>query len=160
MTLSVSDGQATTTTSFVLTVTTTAAGAWREQYFGSTANSGNAADGACPAGDGISNFFKRAYGLNPLVTVTNPAAVQPQLSRDAGAGTLSLGYTRATAGSVPDLTFQVQWSHDLANWSGSGVNDATTGSNATNNTETHVGTVPLSLGSPLFLRLQVTRGSN
>ena len=159
VTLSVTDGQAVTTTSFVLTVTTSAAGNWREQYFGTTANSGLAADGANPAADGLSNFLKRAYGLNPLVNVGNLAAVTPQVYRDASAGTLSLTYTRAAAANVPDLTFQVLWSADLQTWSNSQVTDATTATNAPAGTETHQASVPLSLGSRLFLRLQVTRSN-
>ena len=159
VTLTVSDGQATTTTSFLFTVTTSAAGNWREQYFGTTANSGNAADGANPAGDGITNFFKRAYGLNPLVPATNLAAVLPQVSRSASAGTLNLTYTRAVAANVPDLTFQVLWSSDLINWSSTNVTDGTISANNAAGTETHQASVPLSLGSRLFLELQVTRGN-
>ncbi len=39
---------------------------WRQQQFGPTAaNTGNAADDAAPAGDGISNLLKYSLGLNP-----------------------------------------------------------------------------------------------
>jgi hypothetical protein len=39
--------------------------AWRYQYFGTTANTGNAADNADPDHDGVPNLLEYAYGLNP-----------------------------------------------------------------------------------------------
>ena len=44
--------------------------AWRQQYFGTTANSGSAADTADPDGDGNANLFEYLAGLVP----TNPAS--------------------------------------------------------------------------------------
>jgi hypothetical protein len=41
------------------------ADSWRQQYFGTTGNSGNAADLATPDGDGIANLMKYALGLTP-----------------------------------------------------------------------------------------------
>ena len=45
---------------------------WRHQYFGTTANAGNAADNANPSGDGIPNLLKYALGLDPRVPTANP----------------------------------------------------------------------------------------
>ena len=39
---------------------------WRSQYFGTTANSGDAADGADPDGDGMTNALEYAAGTHPL----------------------------------------------------------------------------------------------
>jgi hypothetical protein len=48
---------------------------WRQTYFGTAQNSGNAANGADPTGDGIANILAYAFGLNPLVTNTDPISV-------------------------------------------------------------------------------------
>jgi hypothetical protein len=45
---------------------------WRQQWFGTTNNAGNAADPFVSASDGMPNLLKYALGLNPLVAVSNP----------------------------------------------------------------------------------------
>ncbi|MFN7141262.1 MAG: hypothetical protein ACK4UN_18190, partial [Limisphaerales bacterium] len=45
--------------------------AWRQTHFGSTANSGAAADDADPDGDGILNFVEYALGGNPILADTS-----------------------------------------------------------------------------------------
>jgi hypothetical protein len=56
----------------IITVQSEAPGiaAWRMEYFGSSANSGNAANDANPMGDGIPNLVKYALGLDPTVDYT------------------------------------------------------------------------------------------
>ncbi|HZS54494.1 MAG TPA: LamG-like jellyroll fold domain-containing protein, partial [Bryobacteraceae bacterium] len=49
----------------VSATTDTAAQNWRLNYFGTTANSGNAADSADPDGDGMTNAQEFAAGTNP-----------------------------------------------------------------------------------------------
>ncbi len=39
---------------------------WRVQYFGTSSNTGNAADGADPDGDGVTNLDEYTAGTNPL----------------------------------------------------------------------------------------------
>ena len=45
---------------------------WRLQWFGSTSDSGTAADAAITTSDGMPNLLKYALGLAPLVPATNP----------------------------------------------------------------------------------------
>ncbi len=60
--------------------TPTAVEAWRQQHFGSMANTGNAADDANPAGDGITNLMKYALWMNPTQSGTQPPAVVTEVS--------------------------------------------------------------------------------
>jgi hypothetical protein len=118
---------------------------WRQQWFGSTANTGSAADTADPAGDGVINLLKRAFNLNPLVTQTNGIPY----------GTLSganftLTYRKSLAAT--DLIFQVQCSSDLVNWTTSGITDTVVSSDGF--TEIHAATIPVT-SSEQFMRLNV-----
>ena len=138
----------TATNSFLATFLTTAAGSWRQQFFGSTANTGSAADNADPDGDGIVNVLERFFNLNPLVG--DPATVLPV---GAMAGTnFSLAYTRNL--TATDLLFQVQWSPNLAGWGTNNITDTPVSTNGNN--ELRQGRIPANTSSPLFLRLQVT----
>lgn len=135
------------TNSFLLTVTTTPAGYWRQLWFGSTANTGVAADTADPANDGVLNVMKRFFDLNPLL-----AASPSQLPVGAVAGTnFTMIYTRSLLAT--DLLFQTEWSSDLFDWNTNLVTDAAISTNGT--TETRASTMPTSVSNPLFLRLQV-----
>ena len=79
---------------------------WRQTHFGTTANTGNAADNADPDGDGRRNIDEYAAGTNPnssadflkvltvtrtgsacVVTVAGKAARRYQLQRTANAAT-------------------------------------------------------------------------
>ncbi len=76
---------------------------WRQQYFGSTANTGNAADTANPAGDGINNLMKYALGLDPNV----PSAVLPQAAPKDYGGVTYLRYTFVRNPNASDVTYEV-----------------------------------------------------
>ncbi|MES2661054.1 MAG: leucine-rich repeat protein [Verrucomicrobiota bacterium] len=65
ITLSVSDGNLTTHRTFTLTVGGSALENWRFVNFGTTSNSGDAADSADPDGDGQTNRAEYAAGTNP-----------------------------------------------------------------------------------------------
>ena len=66
---------------------------------------------AAPAGDGIANWVKYALGLPPFVAATGPLMTLRFENGDA-----VLCYQRpATAG---DVTYRVEVSSDLVNWSG------------------------------------------
>ena len=105
--LMVSDGQTTATRTFTVTVTTTPAGSWRQQWFGSTAAAGSADDTADPDHDGMSNLWERALSGNP--NASDPA---PLAQSGAVAGRLALTFTRSTAAT--DLTLTVQAADSLA----------------------------------------------
>jgi len=151
ITLIVNNGQPTVNTatnSFLVTVQTTTAGSWRQQYFGTTANAGPAADTADPDGDGIVNVLERFLGLNPLVADPPSALPYPLM-----VGTnFTLNYTHSLLAT--DLTWQVQWSPDLSTWLTNNITDLGVSTNGS--TELRQGSVPASAGNPLFMRLQVT----
>ncbi len=147
ITLTVGDGELTATDPFNVTVQLSPGGNWRQEKFGTVANTGSAADGADPDGDGLTNLWERAFNLNPLAT--NPGA-SPAIGTE---GTdLTLTYRKSLTAS--DLTFQVLWSSDLSAWSIIGVTDTFLSTDGA--TETRMGRVPMNTASPLFLRLRVT----
>ena len=121
---------------------------WRYQYFGTTADSGEAADAANPAGDGLSNLLKYALGLDPLVPGVTPVTED-----------VSTGYLRLTVPKNPnatDLTYTVQVTSDLTNpagWTTSGTTvDQNTASVLQVQDNTPVGSVP-----QRFIRLLISR---
>jgi hypothetical protein len=130
---------------------------WRQAYFGTTANTGQAADLAAPANDGIPNLIKYALGANPFspasaslpvaVVATNPADGKPHLTLTAS---LNPGAT--------DVTVSAEVSSDLLTWnSGAGytevVSDVTVGSVRTLVVRD---TTPLSAGVKRFMHLKVS----
>jgi hypothetical protein len=83
--------------------TPSAVEAWRQQHFGSTANSGNAADDANPAGDGITNLMKYALWMNPAQRGTQPPAVITEVS-----GVRYLGMNFPRNPYAYDVIYEVQ----------------------------------------------------
>ncbi len=65
ITLTVSDGELTDSETFQITVTGTARQTWRFANFGTTFDTGNAADSADPDGDGQTNIDEYAAGTDP-----------------------------------------------------------------------------------------------
>ena len=49
---------------------------WRQTWFGMAQNTGNAANTADPANDGIANIFAYAFGLDPLVSNPDPISTK------------------------------------------------------------------------------------
>lgn len=90
---------------------------WQRQHFGTSADP-NAALGANPAGDGISNLVKYALGLDPL---RSAVAGLPAVS--ANAGLLTLTYTRSLVAT--DIVYQPLASDDLQTWSAAGITQST-----------------------------------
>ncbi len=112
VTVTVSSGASSDATSFQVVVNAAPLSpveSWREQYFGTTQNSGNAADLANPAGDGIVNLVKYALGMNPDV---NSQSGLPVMS--VNGGTMEIQFNRNTAAT--DVTYYIQASDDLVNW--------------------------------------------
>src|SRR5262249_49036655 len=80
--------------------------AWRLNWFGTTADTGAAADTAINTSDGMPNLLKYALNLTPLVPTANPIT-----------GDISTGFLRLTAPKNPsatDITMAVQVAESLA----------------------------------------------
>ena len=122
---------------------------WRYQYFGTTANSGVAADNYIYAGDGLPNLLKYALNLNPLLPAISPLSVD-----------VSTGYLRLTVprnANANDVTFSVEVNNSaLTNesaWTSSGT---VVDQNTTSLLQVH-DSVPVSQSNEQFIRLRVTR---
>jgi Domain of unknown function (DUF5060) len=104
---------------------------WRQTYFGTAQNSGNAADDADPSGDGLVNIVAYAFGLNPLVSNPNP------LSATQIGTNFAVVFTRPHP-APSDISYVPQVTSDLASglWnSGPGYTSQTVTDND-NGTET------------------------
>ncbi|MDZ4405427.1 hypothetical protein [Prosthecobacter sp.] len=77
--------------------------AWRQQHFGVTANAGDAADTATPAGDGIPNLMKFALGMSPA-----QPGVQPPVGVIEHESERYLSITFPRNPDAMDLTYEVQ----------------------------------------------------
>lgn len=123
---------------------------WRQQYFGTYSNLGNAADNADPDNDGESNLYEFATGQNPQAgTLVSPSILRSGTN-------LEFTYTRSKAAVLDGLTFTVEWSDTLdpVSWSSSGVTESTTGNNDT--LQPIRATLPAGGAGKRFLRLRVT----
>ena len=127
-------------------VAATPAALWRQEWFGTTANTGSAADTADPAGDGILNLLKRAFNLNPLLAETTGIPFGT-----LNGGVFTLTYQQSLAAT--DLNFLVESSPDLVNWTTTHVTDVVVSSNG--GTAIHNASIPVA-GNTQFLRVLVT----
>ena len=154
----IATGAATTT----LHVFDTPLPAWRFNAFGDSANTGDAADTANPARDGLPNLLKYALGGNP--GIADAATVSPTVT--IASGELRLAFQCDTART--DISYLVQASDDLAAWtdiasstggamtvainsSGAAISDSGTGRRTVT-----VGDVQTTPPAPRFLRLKIT----
>jgi hypothetical protein len=137
----------TSYTAATMFTTLTLTQGWRQTHFGSIANSGNAADGADPDGDGLKNLLEYALNLPPNAASRVPAAVQ------AAGGNLEYTYTRGTAAYNGGTTFQVEWSDDLTTWFTTGVVESLISDDGTH--QQVKATLPAGSGDRRFVRLRV-----
>ncbi len=127
----------------------TAVEEWRSENFGTTANSGIAADGEDPDLDGRPNLLEYAVGSDPLVAEGGPAAVAGH-----SGGKLTLTFNRI---ADPSLTYTVKGMNELTNaWSGATVIFTSTGGTNTAGPVTVEDTVQASAQPRRFLRLEVS----
>ena len=84
--------------------------AWRFNTFGDSSDSGDGADAANPAGDGMVNLLKYAFGGNPAVA--DAASISPSPSVNSG----QLQFSFRCDSAHTDITYNVQASDELATW--------------------------------------------
>ena len=125
----------------------TPAEAWRLQWFGTTNDTGTAADTYVATSDGMPNLLKYALGLNPLTVSTNPVI-----------GNFDSGYLRLSLpknATATDLIFTVEATGDLLTpaWT---TNGTTVEQNTANRLQVR-DNAPLGSAPRRFMRLHVTR---
>jgi len=122
---------------------------WRQQKFGTMANSGSTADAADYDGDGIPNLIEYALSLNPKSADKLPVA-----SAINGAN-FEYTYTRSTAAVNAGAIFTVQWSNALSagSWSSNGVTQTVLSDDGTNQQVKAV--IPMNAATSMFLHLSV-----
>ena len=124
--------------------TTTALQTWRQANFGTTANTGNAANTADPDADGQSNLLEYALGTNPNTAGALPVSV-------ARSGQfLTLSFSRIADAT---LAYKIEASTDLTSWS---TVHTYTEPFPGAGTTTYTDNVSITAQSRRFLRLVVT----
>ena len=123
---------------------------WRQTHFGTTSNTGSAANDADPNGDGIVNKLEFFLARNPLAS--NPPSSLPTVSRNGA--TLEYTYTRSLS-AMSQLTHAVEWSDTLAagSWSSAGVTEQTLSDNGT--VQQVKASIPTGGNNRRFIRLKV-----
>jgi hypothetical protein len=119
---------------------------WRQQYFGTPANSGNAADTADPDGDGVNNLAEYALG-----TLPNSAASGANPAGEVFANRLRLTFLRARS----DVTYVIEATNTLTAgpWETLATNPGAVGESVTVTDTVDLGPVT---NPRRFLRLRVT----
>jgi hypothetical protein len=126
---------------FVLPLVLTALETWRQTHFGTTANSGDAADDFDFDKDGLVNLLEFAFGLNPT---QNSAGQVPQGQMSSGNFTITFTQPAGVSG----ITYGAETSATLLAGSWTPVTDTGSGNQ-------HTFTVPGN-ASKSFVRLKVT----
>jgi uncharacterized repeat protein (TIGR03803 family) len=114
---------------------------WRQQWFGTTANTGDAADAADPDQDGLVNLVEYGFGLNPTSAASN---VLPMPHLDGG--NLEITFDRPP--SATGVRYDAEWSPTL-NGDWTPVDD-------TGIEPHHIFSVPVGTNVKLFMRLKVS----
>lgn len=124
---------------------------WQRAFFSAPelANTALSGPNASYATDGLPNLVKYALGLNPTQS-SNLASVS---AVSTSASEWIFTYTRPE--TVTDLTYTVEYSLDLVNWSSVGVIHELVV--RTGGQETWRGFVPLGVGTNVYFRLRVTQ---
>ncbi len=124
--------------------------AWRHRHFGTTANTGTAADDADFDGDGIPNLIEKACNLDP--TKGNALPVTTAVK----GASLEYTYTRSVAAVSAGNIFTVEWNDTLGTtgWCSAGVTEEVQSDDGT--TQIVKALVPAGSSGHRFMRLKVT----
>ncbi len=117
---------------------------WRQTWFGTTSNSGSAADNADPYQKGVTNLAAFAFAgpaQNPA-TVNVSQLPRPQIV----GGNLQCSFTEPSG--VSGVTYGAEWTSDLTSPTWTPVTDTGSGT-------THTFSVPLAGKTKVFMRLKV-----
>jgi len=126
----------------------TAIESWRQTHFGTTDNSGNAADGSDSNNDGETNLLESATGQNPHATTRAITELTP-----AG-GNFTLTYTRSKAAFSDGYIFTIEHGDTLADpWVSAGPGERTSETAAT---ETMTAVIAGGPAPRRFVRLKIT----
>ena len=122
---------------------------WRQTWFSTIANTGDAADGADPEGDGITNYYEYAYGLNPTVD-----DVVPSTQFALNGSNIEFTYTRGSQ-AVTDIGFAVPWTETLdgLDWNYEDTTELILSDNGTQ--QVVKATIPMGTNGRRFVRLEV-----
>lgn len=132
--------------------------AWRDQYFTESerADEGISGDNADPAGDSVPNLLKYALGLDPLEPARD-ALPSPDLRTVPGQGDarfLTLSFSHPS--DVTDVSYVVQLSGDLSDWSETAVLAEDNESEGVT-TRTYRDVSPYDASIRRFIRLRIAR---
>ncbi|HBJ86207.1 MAG TPA: hypothetical protein DDZ88_20550 [Verrucomicrobiales bacterium] len=132
-----------------LSALTPAIEGWRQQYFGTTANSGDAADTFDFDHDGLVNLLEWSCGLDPTLSSTLPTLVT------RSGGDIEFIYTRSVSAVAAGAAYTVEWSDTLVanDWSTTGVSQAELSNNGT--LQQMKATLPAGSLGRRFVRLRV-----
>lgn len=125
--------------------------AWRRTHFGTTANTGSAADTADMDGDGLPNLLEYACALSPVAGGGLPA----QISRQGAS--LHYNYPRSVEALNSGVTYVVEWTDTLgaaAVWSSVGVTQSILSTSG--GTQEVQATLPAGANGRRFVHLRVT----
>ncbi|MCW1925976.1 choice-of-anchor D domain-containing protein [Luteolibacter arcticus] len=123
---------------------------WREQFFETTENTGDAADDADPDGDGVENLLEFATGADP----TESGVIETPVTRPL-AGMIDFTYTRNKLAAA-EVQWTVEWTDTLeGGWSSNGVSETVIEDDGT--VETVVATLPAGPDGKRFVHLKVIR---
>ncbi|MBL9130637.1 MAG: choice-of-anchor D domain-containing protein, partial [Verrucomicrobiaceae bacterium] len=125
---------------------------WRQTHFGTTANTGTAADDADADNDGVPNLLEFATQGTPGTPDEEPGEMAPL----DGSGFIYFTYTRNKQ-AMAEVSYQVEWIDDLLAppWSSAGVVETITTDNGL--VQTVTAAVPAGSTGERFIRLRVTR---